>query len=586
MLYKTYKFCIYLANRFSILFIGNIAFGITIALLEVANVFSIAPVIALLSSGEPEGITLHLISFLSKMGIQKDNIIAFILVFVFLSIMSSILLIMTNLFILKSQYIVREAFVLEVSDNILHTSMNFINQQHQGYFLNTMTREVAQVADAFTAFSRSVAPFIQACLLIALPIYLSWQTSVVTILCGFLLIAPLSLIKGRIYLWSQRDVLASNEYSKKLQEIFSNIRIISGFALESKELKSLKDKFLRLKKTSITLQFIQSTVSYTYNPIGIIIVFITYLMGSSQSLPLAELVVILLAFHRLTSVLRTLTQSFNGLVQLVPSYEHVSKLITDAKNQRPEFGLNHFNGIQKKIEFKDVSFSYPNSKKVLTKINLNICKNEMTALIGSSGAGKSTIADILLGLQRPSSGELLVDQIKMNDLSIATYKSKIGYVPQQSSLFNDTIIKNILWANPKASNDDILEACQQANANEFIKNLKDGINTIVGDRGVQLSGGQVQRIALARALIRKPSILILDEATSALDSESERLIQQSLNNLMGKITLLVIAHRLSTIKKSDNIYIIDKGEIIGSGDFDVLMKTNNYFAKLVKMQEL
>lgn len=586
MSYKIYKFCADLASRFRILFIGNIILGITIALLEVANVFSIAPVIALLSSDEPEGITLHLISFLSKIGIQKDNIIAFILIFVVLSIMGSIFLIMTNFFILRSQYIVREAFVLEVSNSVLYTSMNFINQQHQGYFLNTMTREVAQVADAFTAFSRSVAPFIQACLLIALPVYLSWQTSIVTILCGLLLVAPMILVKGRIYIWAQSDVLASNEYSKKLQEIFSNIRLISGFALEAKELKNLRAKFLRLKKTSITLQFIQSTVSYAYNPIGIIIVFITYLMGSSQNLPLAEMVVILLAFHRLIAVLRTLTQSFNGLVQLVPSYEHVSKLIEDAKNEQPKFGLNIFKELKTGVEFKDVCFSYPNSKKVLTKINLNISKNKMTSLIGSSGAGKSTIADILLGLQRPTDGKILVDQITMNDLDIATYKSKIGYVPQQSSLFNDTIIRNILWANPEASNNDILEACQQANANEFIKNLKDGINTIVGDRGVQLSGGQVQRIALARALIRKPRILILDEATSALDSESERLIQQSLNNLMGKITLFVIAHRLSTIKRSDNIYIIDKGKIIGSGDFDALMKTNNHFAKLVAMQRL
>ena len=157
-------------------------------------------------------------------------------------------------------------------------------------------------------------------------------------------------------------------------------------------------------------------------------------------------------------------------------------------------------------------------------------------------------------------------------------------MPQQSSLFNESVRKNILWAQPTASNDDIIEACRQANANEFINELENGLETIVGDRGVQLSGGQVQRIALARALVRKPDLLLLEEATSAQDTESERLIQDSIEKIARKTTLLIIAHRLSTIKKANSIYVLVSGKIIESGNFSQLINNGGHFSKLVKMQ--
>lgn len=226
------------------------------------------------------------------------------------------------------------------------------------------------------------------------------------------------------------------------------------------------------------------------------------------------------------------------------------------------------------ISLKNLNFAYPTrpDESVLNKLNLEIDSNKLIALVGSSGAGKSTLASLLLMLQYPNKGELFFDGLDCHDFPLSVLRSQIALVPQDIFLFGGTIKENIAYGKPNASEAEIVEAAEKANAMEFINRFPETLDTLVGERGTQLSGGQRQRIAIARAVLKNPRVLILDEATSSLDSESERLVQDALEKLMIGRTSIVIAHRLSTIRKADNIVVIKLGEIVEQGTHDELMQ--------------
>ena len=205
----------------------------------------------------------------------------------------------------------------------------------------------------------------------------------------------------------------------------------------------------------------------------------------------------------------------------------------------------------------------------------------MTAIVGQSGAGKTTLVDLMLGLYQQSEGDILLDGKSLSQFDLNSYRQRVGYVPQDPQLFNTTVRENLLWSAPAASEQKIWNACSLANAEPFVRELPDQLETVLGDRGVRLSGGQRQRLALARAIIRKPDLLILDEATSSLDTESEGLIQKSIDKLSSEMTIIVIAHRLSTIRNVDHVYVLDKGTIIEEGSYRQL--TNKLGSRLREM---
>ena len=246
------------------------------------------------------------------------------------------------------------------------------------------------------------------------------------------------------------------------------------------------------------------------------------------------------------------------------------------------------NKITGEIEFKEVKFSYPqrNDMEVLKSVSFNIQPNQTFAIVGASGSGKTTITNLLLGFYKSDDGQVLVDGVSVNDYDLNHLRENMAIVPQEVMLFSGTIQENIRFGQTDATDEQVVLAAQQANAWEFIESFPDGMQTEVGDRGIQLSGGQKQRVAIARALLKNPSILILDEATSALDSESEKLVQDALQNLMKNRTSLVIAHRLATIRKVDKILVMQNGAIVETGTHQELMQLKGNYANLVSLQLL
>ena len=572
--------------RYPRLFSINVTLAIVLMLIDAMTLASIAPVVSLLTNGGgKDSLSPYITRTVQALGLG-DGLEVYLAVFVFLSILNSILLIVINYAILRTQYIVRKDMVVGTAEEVLLTSVNFVNQQRQGDFINTLTLEASKVADSFTALTRLLAPTCQTVVLLCVPLYISWQVTIIALVSGALLLLPLKQFRRRLYLLGQTDTAANNAFSSILQESLQNVRLIAGFARESATLAHLSAGFERLRSASIRLQIVQSTIYAAHAPIGIIVVFITFLVGRQLGVALAEIAVILYAFNRLAGTVANINQSRSQLISLYPSFEQVMRIREGARAARLAHGNQPFTDLQREIRLEDVSFFYRTGQPAVSGIDLGIPAGKMVALVGASGAGKSTLADLVMGMQVPSTGRILVDGVPFEELDVYAFRGRLGYVPQQASLFHASIRDNLTWAKPDATEAEILDACRLANADSFIQELEDGLDTIVGDRGVRLSGGQLQRVALARALIRKPTLLVLDEATSALDSESETLIQAAVQRIVGSTTILVIAHRLSSITRADNIVVLDRGRVVEQGTFDQLVDRQGSFARLVEFQQL
>ena len=289
-----------------------------------------------------------------------------------------------------------------------------------------------------------------------------------------------------------------------------------------------------------------------------------------------------LAYNILTPA-KNLSKSFYSIKKGNAAAERVFEIIEYSKeidDQRRSIDMNEF---KDKISFNDLEFSYGESK-IIDKLNFTINKGESIALVGSSGSGKTTIANLLNGFFNANSGNIIIDGINITDIKRESLYKNISIVTQESILFNDTIFNNIKIGNLDSNREDIINAAREANAHNFIKDQVNGYDTVIGDYGNKLSGGQKQRLTIARAMLKSPSILILDEATSSLDSESEKKIQDAINKLMYGKTSLIIAHKFSTIKKCDKIILIDKGRIVAQGTHDELINSNSLYKNMNELQ--
>jgi ATP-binding cassette subfamily B protein len=372
-----------------------------------------------------------------------------------------------------------------------------------------------------------------------------------------------------------------------IHESLGTAKVILGYGNHIRYIRRFNEVFSERCNFEAKSNVLGRALPKIFEPFGWMAIIITMYISSEYSkLTIAEMGIIGYAFLRLLPMIGGFTSIKHSIVNFYPSYEQVACMNRLACENIQKTGGFIFNRIDDGIEYKGVSFSYPGHNPVLNDINMTINKGKVTAIVGESGSGKSTLIDLLIRFYDPDKGVILADKKPLQEFDIYSFRRHIGYVPQDTVLFNDTVKNNLLWSNEKATEKEIIEVCKLANAGEFIMNLSDGYDTVVGERGVRLSGGERQRIALARALLRKPELLILDEATSALDSCSELLIKEAIENIAHKTTLVVIAHRLSTIMNADSIYVLQDGCIIEQGRYQELILKDGKFKDMVKYQGL
>jgi len=372
----------------------------------------------------------------------------------------------------------------------------------------------------------------------------------------------------------------------RLTESISGIKMIKAFLRE----KLHEDKFNRENKKYYRIALKRARISgyskFLHEIIAglgsTLILFLGLYLVVRGDMTMGDLLSFFAAIGMMYTPIRRIGSANNSLQQARAAAERIFYLI----DQEPEIdGTVELQTIRDEIVFNNVSFVYPGTKRaVLDNINFKIKKGELVAIVGKSGAGKTTLVDILPRFYRPTGGNILFDNIDVNDATLKSLRGNIGIVSQDIILFNETVWDNIALGKPDATDEEIIESAKAAFAHEFIKEMPDGYDTVIGERGVRLSGGQKQRISIARALLKNPSILILDEATSSLDTASEIIVQKALDNLMANRTTFVIAHRLSTVSKADKILVLDKAKIVETGRHEELVRSGGIYQFLYQSQ--
>lgn len=383
------------------------------------------------------------------------------------------------------------------------------------------------------------------------------------------------LMKPVFYRTRKLATMVANIYKvvgHHINESMIGAKIIKANAIEEQVASVAEKYFEDLRIIRIKSSLYNYGVGASFEPISFLFIAILVLFSyHTPAFNIASFAVVVYLIQKIFSLVQTLQGQAQDINQLIPyvkavlDYDHRAKEHHEIDTHVGKFSFNE------KISFKDVIFSY-GDKLVLNNLTFNITKGSMVGFIGPSGVGKTTVADLLLRLFKPRSGKIMLDDADIQEISLKAWRSKIGYVPQEVFLLNDTIENNIKFYNDSISHEDVVQSAKMANIYETIQNLPNGFATEVGERGLKLSGGQRQRIALARTLARKPEILILDEATSALDNESEALIQKAINGLKKEMTIIIIAHRLSTVMNADRLFLLDNGKITKEGSPEELLK--------------
>lgn len=585
---RAFRFIREIFNKFPFLFISTTLSLISVDLFAAGSLLTIGPLVDFLihpDLKEISPLTVKVVDIMRFLGlpIKIESWFAIFLSFVMLC---SILQVVARYFILKTKYSLLRNIFLEASKDFFNARWYFFSSGKQGVLLNMFSREITVVGDAFGSMVIFFANILQLVFALIIPFYISWRVTIISLGIAILFAIPFILLGKVSYRLGILNTRTANYMMSIIHENFSLVKIVLGFGNQQKSIERFINAFDGHRDVTIKSQAISWAIGILYRPFGAITIVLAFFAARRFGVPLSETAVLLLCLLQVALAVGNITNNKNVIDNFFPSYEQIKNLRKRAKELKQTSGNRQFEGFNHELLFKKVSFSYPEQKSVLNDINVRIPKGKMVAFVGESGVGKSTLIDLIMGFNQPTEGSILFDNIPFQDFDTLSYRHKIGYVPQDSVLFNMTVKDNLLWADETASEVDILHACKQANAEEFIKKLPEGYDTLVGDRGVRLSGGQVQRIALARAILRKPQLLILDEATSSLDTYSERLIQQAIEKIAKETTVIVIAHRLSTIVNADYIYVLEAGKVIEEGTYASLVGREGRFNQMVKLQLL
>ncbi|MGG3564189.1 ABC transporter ATP-binding protein [Neobacillus rhizosphaerae] len=481
----------------------------------------------------------------------------------------------------------------EIYLSMLQADWDFFLKRRKSDFINLITTEVSRVIVGTSTFMQLLSTLLFTFIQICIALWLSGKITIFVLLSGiFIMIFAKKFLKEAKILGRQTSEYARS-YLAGITDHFNGIKDIKGNTLEESRLEwfnSITEKMANELVEYAELKY-NSQVFYKSASAILVSLSIFFSINLFPSQP-TQLILILLIFSRLWPKFIEIQSNMEQIASSIPAFKNVLRFQNDCDQAREI--LNFFKSkdivplqLKQKIECRNVNFSYSQGEidYSLKGINLEIYANQMTAIVGKSGAGKSTLIDLLIGLLKPVSGQILLDGKPLSNDKIVQLRQTTSYVPQDPFLFNATIKENLLIINPKATENEIWEALELAAAKDFVLRLPSGLNTLIGDRGIKLSGGERQRLVLARAVLRKPSLLILDEATSALDTENESKIQDAIEQLKGKMTIIVIAHRLSTIRNADQVVVLDKGEIIQQGQFSQLAKEKRgMFSRLLKKQ--
>ncbi|MBT6346447.1 MAG: ATP-binding cassette domain-containing protein [Nitrospina sp.] len=466
----------------------------------------------------------------------------------------------------------------------------FFEDHETGQLISRINNDVTIMQSSVT---RLMKEFLQnSVMLIGLLIwvfYLKWDWALMALVVFPIMIIPVSNIARKLRHFSRKGQEILGSINAVILESFSGIKIVRAFGMEPREREKFRvynESYLKVMKKNV--KYVEMTSPFL-EVLGVVSsAFILWYGGSqvlNEEISQGTFLAFIVALFMMYAPIRLLFKIYTNIQTSLAGAERVFAIL-DQDIEKVQEGNLDIHGLESGIEFKGVCFRYPSRDAlILNNINLSVKKSEIIAIVGMSGAGKTTLVDLLFRFFDATSGSILIDGKNIKDYKLDSLRKQLALVTQETFLFNDTIWNNIAFGcEREVSSEEIMAAAKAAHVDYFVSTLEEGYETLIGERGVKLSGGQRQRIAIARAILRNAPILVLDEATSALDSQSEKLVQEALHNLMEHRTSFVIAHRLSTIQHANRIIVLDKGEIVESGTHDTLLANSGLYQKYYKMQ--
>lgn len=475
---------------------------------------------------------------------------------------------------------------------ILSLPLGFFSEERKGDIIARMSGDVQEVENSIMSSLDML--FKNPILIIAYfgtLIAVSWKLTLFTLI----VLPGMGWLMGTVGKKLKRNSLvAQSQWSdlmSQVEETLGGLRIIKAFNAQKKmDARFIKadDAYRNTISRVNTRQQLAHPMSEFLGTVLIVIVLWfggTLILNNNSTIDAPSFIFYLVMLYSLINPLKEFSRASYNIPKGLASMERIDKILLAENTMKESDRPKRLDALKNKIEYKNISFKYEN-RWVLKHINLTIEKGKTVALVGQSGSGKSTLVDLLPRYYDVQEGEVLIDGINIKEVTLLDLRSLMGNVNQEAILFNDTFFNNISFGVENATMEQVIEAAKIANAHDFIMASEKGYETMIGDRGGKLSGGQRQRISIARAILKNPPILILDEATSALDTESEKMVQEALENLMKNRTTIAIAHRLSTIRNADEICVLHEGEIVERGRHKELLALNGYYKKLCDMQQV
>jgi len=466
--------------------------------------------------------------------------------------------------------------------------MSFFDREKTGNLISRITNDVTNLRGAIVGGLASIVRnSLMALVAVSIIFYTSWKLSLLTIIIVPVNILLIAVISRKLRKGSIRAQERMADITSVLQETISGVRVVKAFGMEDFEKRKFGMFNIRYVREYLKMRRFAELASPASETLGIFASSIILWYGGQLviggNLDPANLMMFIGAMLWVVTPVKNLSKLNSVVQEGLASGQRIFQIL-DVESEEGEDGEIEIERLAEGVTYDHVSFGYGNGIEVLRDVNFRMERGEIVAIVGASGAGKSTIADLLSRFYRPTDGRILIDGHDILSIRLQSLRALMGVVTQETILFNDSIFNNIAYGMEQCPGDDVVRAARAANAHEFIMAMPNGYDTYIGDRGVQLSGGQRQRIAIARALLKNPQILILDEATSSLDVESEALVQEAIDRLVRGRTTLVIAHRLSTIKNADKIIVLENGTVRQVGTHEELIGEEGIYRKLYDMQ--
>ncbi|MFI8493475.1 ABC transporter ATP-binding protein [Peribacillus butanolivorans] len=573
----------------------NLICMILVGFLEGVGIFLLIPLIGLTGILDISTKEVPFLSWVNELFIGIPETISLILILgVYVLLMVGQSIFKRNQTILGVK--IQQGFIKHLRDetygSLLQVNWGFYLKKRKSDIINIMTNETFNVSAGINLFLQFLSSLIFTFIQIGIALYLSVTMTSFIIVFGLILIFfSRKFIKKSQFLGKETFQLTQT-YLAGITDHLNGMKDIKSNSLEDSHLSWFLSLTEKMEKNRIKLTTLNTTSQMIFKVVSafLIAIFVFFSIKMFMAQP-AQLMLIMVIFSRLWPRFTSIQSNLEQIGSTLPSFKALLDLQNECREARELYNSDYKNiksiEIKNGLDCRNVYFRYNQNESTyaLKNINVHIPSNRMTAIVGRSGAGKSTLIDLLMGLNQPDRGEVSIDDIPLTSDHLLSLRKSISYIPQDPFLFNATIRENLMIIDPNASDESIWESLEFAAADDFVSKLPQGLDTLIGDRGVRLSGGERQRLVLARAILRKPSILVLDEATSALDTENEAKIQAAIERLKGTMTIIVIAHRLSTIRNADQVLVMDQGEIIQVGEYNQLAsEKRGMFSNLLGIQ--